>query len=175
MIVGNPPYQETDKNNKSKGGTNLYTKFINHSFENILEKGYLLYITPISWLGPSTNKQMGNNLLRYIFMKYDLIYLNLNECKNHFNVGSTFSYYLIQKTITDNLETNVVSEYNKQITLNNINFKKLINMKFLPTHINNDTIKLVNKITNNTNKLKIERIRKLDTSANTKNIYLLKK
>lgn len=101
-------------------------------------------------------------------MKYDLINLNLNECKKHFNVGSTFSYYLIQKTITDNLETNVVSEYNKQITKDNINFKKLINMKFLPIHINNDTIKIVNKITNNKNRLKIERTRKLDTSAKTK-------
>jgi hypothetical protein len=167
-VIGNPPYQETDKNNKSKGGTNLYTKFINHSFENILEKGYLLYITPISWLGPSTNKQMGSNLLHNIFMKYDLISLNLNECKKHFNVGSTFSYYLIQKTITYKLETRVVSEYNKQITQDKINFKKLINMKFLPTHINNDTIKNVIEITNNTNKLKIERTRKLDTSANTK-------
>jgi len=96
-VIGNPPYQETDKNNKSKDGTNLYTKFINHSFKNILENGYLLYITPISWLGPSTNKQMGNNLLHNIFMKYDLMHLNLNECKKYFNVGSTFSYYLIQK------------------------------------------------------------------------------
>ena len=174
-VIGNPPYQETDKNNKSKGGTNLYTKFINHGFDNIVEKGYLLYITPISWLGPSTNKQMGCDLLHNIFMKYDLIYLNLNECKKHFNVGSTFSYYLIQKTITNNLETNVVSEYNKQITKDNVDFKKLINMNFLPIHINNDTIKFVNKITNNKNRLKIERTRKLDTSANTKKHLSLKK
>ena len=41
-------------------------------------------------------------------------------------------------------------------------------MKFLPIHINNNTIKLINKITNNTNKLKIERIRKLDSAAKTK-------
>ena len=167
-VIGNPPYQETDTNNKSKGGTNLYTKFINYSFENILEQGYLLYITPISWLGPSTNKQTGSNLLHNIFMRYDLIYLNLNECKKHFSVGSTFSYYLIQKTITPNLQTRVVSEYNKQTTLDNINFKELIDMKFLPTHINKDTIELVGKITNNSNKLHIERVRQLDTSANTK-------
>jgi len=41
-------------------------------------------------------------------------------------------------------------------------------MNFLPIHINNETINIVNKIINNKNKLTIERTRKLDTSAKTK-------
>ena len=174
-VIGNPPYQETDKNNRSKGGTNLYTKFINHNFDCIKKNGYLLYITPISWLGPSKNKQMGNDLLHNIFMKYDLIHLNLNECKKHFNVGSTFSYYLIKKKVTNDLLTNVISEYNKEITNDNIDFKKLYNMNFLPVHINNDTLNLINKIINNENKLNIQRCRSLDTSAKTKKHLSLKK
>ena len=73
IIVGNPPYQEVYADtNKSKGGTNLYVKFINLSFNILNENGFLLFITPISWLGPSTNKQMGDNLLHNIFLKYDL-------------------------------------------------------------------------------------------------------
>ena len=167
-VIGNPPYQENDKNNKSKGGTNLYTKFINYSFKYTIEDGYLLYITPISWLGPSTNKQMGNNLLHNLFMKYDLIVLNLNECKKYFNIGSTFSYYLIQKKITSNLKTNVISRFDKKSTQENINFKELISFKFLPIHINNNTLNLIKNITNNKNKLKVNRVRKLDTSAKTK-------
>ena len=101
-------------------------------------------------------------------MKYDLIHLNLNECKKHFNVGSTFSYYLIKKKVTNDLLTNVISEYNKEITNDNIDFKKLYNMNFLPVHINKDTLNLINKIINNENKLNIQRCRSLDTSAKTK-------
>ena len=164
-VIGNPPYQESDKNNKSKGGTNLYTKFINYSFNIIKENGFLLFITPISWLGPSKNKQMGGDLLHNIFMKYDLIYLNLNECKRHFNVGSTFSYYLILKSINNDLLTKVESEYKKEITKCKINFKKLHYLNFLPTHINNNTIKLVKEVISKDKKLNIKRCRKLDSSA----------
>jgi hypothetical protein len=165
IIVGNPPYQEVDDNNKSKGGTNLYTKFINKSFNLIKENGYLVYITPISWLGPSKNIQMGNDILHNIFLKYDLLYLNLNECKKYFNVGSTFSYYIIKKSITSNLKTEVLSEYKKEIVKTDIDFNLLFNYNFLPIHITENNIKLINKITSNKNKLIIERCRILDTST----------
>ena len=36
-VIGNPPYQEVDENKKSKGGTNLYTKFINMAFHLLKE------------------------------------------------------------------------------------------------------------------------------------------
>ena len=163
-IIGNPPYQEVDKNGKTKGGTNLYTKFINYSFDVLNQNSYLLFITPISWLGPSKNIQMGNDILHNIFLKYDLLYLNLNECKKFFNVGSTFCYYLIQKKITKKLLTNVISEYKKLIEKNHIDFKKLINFDFLPIHITNDTLNLIEDITNKKNKLIIKRCRLLDTS-----------
>ena len=159
-----------------KGGTNLYTKFINFSFNNIAIDGLLLFITPISWLGPSTNKQMGYDILHNIFLMYDLLYLNLNECKKYFNVGSTFSYYIIKKSITPNFLTIVKSEYNKQISINSINFKNLFHFKFLPIHINNYTIDLINEIISKPNKIKIERCRQLDSSStNTKKHLSLEK
>ena len=165
IIVGNPPYQEVDADtNKSKGGTNLYVKFINLSFNILNENGFLLFITPISWLGPSTNKQMGDNLLHNIFLKYDLLYLNINECKKYFNVGSTFSYYLIKKNIDDNIITTILSEYKKIKTTSLINLKEYKHFNFLPIHINLETLKLVESIINKKNKFKIERSRKLDTS-----------
>lgn len=163
-VIGNPPYQEVDENGKSKGGTNLYTKFINMAFHLLNNNCYLLFITPISWLGPSKNIQMGNDILHNIFLKYDLLYLNLNECKKYFNVGSTFSYYLIQKKITEKKLTNVVSEYKKIIVNNNIDFKKLNNLDFLPIHITQETLNLIEEITNKKNKLEIKRCRLLDTS-----------
>jgi hypothetical protein len=54
---------------------------------------------------------MENDILHNIFLKYDIIYLNLNECKKHFNVGSTFLLLFNSKIITKKLLTNVVSEY----------------------------------------------------------------
>ena len=41
-----------------------------------------------------------------LFFKYDVLYLNLNECKKYFKVGSSFCYYLIQKTESSNILTN---------------------------------------------------------------------
>jgi len=174
-VIGNPPYQEISKTTGiSKGGTNLYTKFINYSFNILLDLGYLCFITPISWLGPSTNKQMGSNLLHEIFLKYDLLFLNLNECKKYFNVGSSFSYYIINKKITPKIKTNIISYFEKNIIFSNINLKKYFHLKYLPIHITKDTLKLINEITTNTNKLKIERCRTLDTSTKYGKLHLSK-
>ena len=165
IIVGNPPYQEVSEKGISKGGTNLYTKFINISFNILQQNGYLVFITPISWLGPSINIQTGNDLLHNIFLKYDVLYLNITECKKYFNVGSSFSYYVIQKTITKNIITHIVSEYKKQIEQSYIDLKQYNNLKFLPIHLTENTIKLVNDIISKQNTLKINRCRILDTST----------
>jgi len=164
VIIGNPPYQETDDKSKTKGGTNLYTKFINYSFDYLKEDGFLVFINPISFIGPSTNKQMGGDILHNIFLKYDLYYMNMNECKKYFNVGSTFAYYVIQKRISE-LETEIVSMYNSVVEKNKINIKKYFDLKFLPIHITNNTLSLIKDITNKKNKLDIERCRTLDTSS----------
>ena len=100
-----------------------------------------------------------------IFLKYDLLYLNLMECKKYFpTVGSTFCYYGIKKSITNNVITDVVSQYKKNTVSSKINFKKLSHYKFLPIHITKETIDLINKITSKENKLQIDRCRQLDTS-----------
>ena len=172
-VIGNPPYQENNiDTGKSKGGTNLYTKFINYGFNNLIENGYLNFITPISWLGSSTNIQMGNDILHNIFFKYDVLYLNLNECKKYFNVGSTFSYYIIQKSINKNIITQITSEYKKKIEKTELNLKNYKNFKFLPIHITKETLELVNNVINNDNKIIIERCRKLDTSTKYGKIHL---
>jgi len=171
VIIGNPPYQETDNKSKSKGGTNLYTKFINYSFDYLKEEGFLVFINPISFIGPSTNKQMGGDILHNIFLKYDLYYMNMNECKKYFNVGSSFTYYVIQKNIS-NIETIIVSEYNSIIEKNMINIKSYFNLKFLPIHITIKTLNLIKNIISKKNKLQIERCRKLDTSSKNGKCHL---
>jgi len=164
-VIGNPPYEEiSEETGESKGGTNQYTKFINYNINKLNDKGYLLFINPISWIGPSTNKQSGNDLLHNVFLKYDLLYLNLNECKKYFKEGSTFCFYLLNKNISECM-TNVISKHKNEISISKINFKNYKEMKFLPIHITEETIDLVKNVMSNKNKLKICRSRKLDTST----------
>ena len=164
-VVGNPPYQETDIiTGKTKGGTNLYTKFMNMCFGIIKKNGFLTFITPISFIGPSKNKQMGGDILHNIFLKYDVLYFNLNECRRHFNVGSTFSYYTIQKRISKNFFTKITSKLKKETKNSSINLKKYFHLNFLPIHLTLETLKIIYDVTSCSNKLKIERCRVLDTS-----------
>jgi hypothetical protein len=99
IIVGNPPYQQTDENGHSKGGgNNLYTKFIYKSYELLNENGYLLYINPPTYfgIGRSNNKD-DMNIRKDIFNNCNIIYMNLEECSKYFpNIGSLFIYYLIK-------------------------------------------------------------------------------
>lgn len=73
------------------------------------------------------------------------MYLNINECEKHFNVGSKFSYYLIKKT--DKIgETEVLCEYNKKL------YKSICylnGMEYLPNFTTNDTINIIKKFMNN--------------------------
>ena len=172
IIVGNPPYQETTETGATKGGTNLYTKFINIGFSMLTPNGHLLYITPISWLNASKNIQSGNDILHNIMLKYDLLYLNLNECKKYFNIGSTFSYFLVRNKITKNIVTKIISQYLKKVEHSNIDMKKYYELEFLPIHITKQTIELIHNVINKSNKLKIERCRKLDTSTKYGKLHL---
>jgi len=141
------------------------------------KNGYLLFVTPISWLSPSTNIQSGNDLLHNVFLKYDLLYLNLNECKKYFKVGSTFSYYLIRKSITECI-TDVISEYKKKTIKSKINMKNYTSMKFLPIHITEESIELVKDVVNTNDALEknltISRSRTLDSSAKNTKKHLVK-
>ena len=83
---------------------------MNFGFSHLKENGFLMFINPISFIGPSTNKQMGNDILHNIFLKYDLHYWNMNECKKYFKgIGSTFTYYIIQKNISNEIKTDILS------------------------------------------------------------------
>ena len=61
-----------------------------------------------------------------VFYDNYIVYLNINECEKHFNVGSKFSYYLIQKTHKKE-KTRVVClcdkiEYNSEILIKDFTY-----------------------------------------------------
>lgn len=87
VIVGNPPYQDPNSVNTK----NLWPDFLNKSFSLSNQNGYVSLITPRTW----TTNELYNN----IFLKYNPICINVDECAKYFpGIGSTFSYYILQNT-----------------------------------------------------------------------------
>ena len=136
-VIGNPPYQERNKNGKAKHGkSNLWTKFIDYSFDYLKPNGYLLFITPTSWMcGTVTcwSKMISNQVH----------YLNINECKRHFpGVGSTFSYYLIEHCDIYK-DTDVVCKYKKKLYKSTIRLSK--DIQIIPQLLTKESISIINK------------------------------
>ena len=139
-VIGNPPYQDSgDEGLRKALNHNLWGDFINYSFERLQDNGYLLFITPCSWMSPtSKNKD--------VFYNNYIVYLNVNECEKHFKgIGSKFSFYLIQKSIKKK-QTTIVCLYNKKI----YNSKILINeITFLPNLLCRESLSIIYKFYNN--------------------------
>jgi hypothetical protein len=153
IIVGNPPYQASTETGLSKGGgNNLYSKFIYKGWELLNETGYLLYITPPTFfsIGRSGNKD-NMNLKKDIFNKSFIHYINLEECNRHFNVGSKFVYYLIQKIEKPNKLLNVVCKYSKAVYNSILNQETLNSFEYLPYLLTNESLSICKKIKENDN------------------------
>jgi len=130
VIIGNPPYQGTntvsDDRTQPKNH-NLWTKFIHKSFELVNEKGYVAFVTPDSWMSPT-------NDVFQLFKENQLHQVDL-ECGRHFNVGSSFTSWVAQKTkVTHDTKFNNVS----------VNLR---DFPYLPRDLN-DTLEIHKKIIN---------------------------
>lgn len=144
VIFGNPPYEKMIDGKRSSKNDNLWTKFIDKAMNLLNDDGYLLFITPQAWMSP-TSKQLKN-----VFLKYKLLYLNVQDCAKYFNVGSKFSYYLIQKTLNDNKTYTKFNCFYPGSTIIHTSSEEgeLIidqNVKFIPQIINKEIFSLLNK------------------------------
>jgi len=163
------------KTQKSVGGGGLAPIFTNMLFNLIKKGGYMSVISPYTWLGPSTNKQSGGDILHRVILAHDVLHLNITECKRHFKgVGSSFCYFTLRKSYDQKLLTNVVSTLKSNIapTREAINLKDYKELPYFPIHITTANMKLVQAVTAPGPKLKISRTRKLDTSYKRKKILL---
>ena len=165
IIIGNPPFQKTFENqNKRAGGTSLWSKFINTAFPMINKDGFLLFITPCSWMSGGSNIQSGN-ILNGIFKKNTLLYLDIENCAKYFKgVKSTFSYYLIKKSF-ENTAFPCVVLYKKKLYKSIINQELFRSLNVIPKLFTQETINIIKKVENkNKNKFNFQRRRDLDTS-----------
>jgi hypothetical protein len=152
-VIGNPPYQAVSENGVSKGGgNNLYTKFIYYADKTLNQNGYILFINPPTYFGPGrSNNKNDMNLRKDVLNKYYYHHVNLEECAKHFNVGSKFIYYLIQKNSEyKNNAIEVVCKYNNTVYKTNLNQNLLIR-DYLPYLLTNESLNILDKIKNDEN------------------------
>lgn len=121
VIIGNPPFQESKEDGKRKSlSTNLWSKFIDKSVNELLKDGgHLAMITPASWAGPTKNLIGRRRILKDILGKNKTYYINLNKKLNSYfkDVGSTFSYFVLEKSAYDH-NTLVELDNNETININ---------------------------------------------------------
>ena len=103
VVIGNPPYQADGSSKRWI----KWVKFIEYGLD--ICKGRLVYVTPNSWLGPGEGHELVFN---------NLVYANLN-CSKYFNVGSTFSWYVLDKNVTRNDTATFIKPNGKEIAISN--------------------------------------------------------
>lgn len=109
VIVGNPPFNSggirsyTGSQSNGKNET-IWTKFVIKSFEYLKPNGFLLFITPLTWLKKSHPLHTIMILKRIIWIK---VWDNL-QSMSLINANIPISFYLLQMCEPNN--TNVIFE-----------------------------------------------------------------
>ena len=99
IVIGNPPYQED--NGKSVGGKSIWHKFVRIAFDVCKDGGYVSLVHPGSWRGGSGMFKEVKDLLTM----YNTTYVNMNNDQQGlkvFGAGTSFDYYVTQKTTKSN-------------------------------------------------------------------------
>lgn len=149
IVIGNPPYNWSDGEKQRKNNReNLWTRFITKGFEDLVkDDGYVAMVVPKTWMSPS--RDFGTtNILNDYFKPNQVKVINIDECAQHFNVGSSFSYFIVKKTATDTKnKTNVITPTDQfEINLND----KTWNMG-IPSVLNQHIFSAVSKVFGTTN------------------------
>lgn len=121
IIVGNPPYDKSQKaEGKRGGGDTLWDKFVIKYINNVLkEDGYLSLVHPTIWRKPQSEKSSSKEVNKLMLSK-QIHYLEMHDSKDGmktFNAGTRYDFYVLQNcdiyTITTiNDEDRITSEVN---------------------------------------------------------------
>lgn len=136
-VIGNPPYQDF----KAKSSKKTWKPFLRTSIDILKEGGFVAFITPFSWGTPV-------NDIFYVFQNNQVNFVNLDDKKYFPGVGTTISWYVIQKN-RNSVDTEFL--YNGEII--NINLKNVV---FLPSDMSKETINILKKFLSHSEKLGIQ-------------------
>jgi hypothetical protein len=136
IIIGNPPFQETNAKGSSKHGSGkLYPDFITYALDILISNGFLLFLTPNTWCTGASSK---TGKILDLFKQYNLLKLNNNNISKAFpSVGTgTLVYFLLQKN----------NKYETTELINTSTYKFSIKDKpFLPNILNRFSISICEK------------------------------
>lgn len=120
FVIAGPPFQK-DTSHGKKVNDNLWAPMTFKAWDLVEEGGYLALVVPDGWRTPTNDyRTKGLSILKEIIKPYNTVSINLNEAEKHFNVGSSISYFVVQKTKTTVNKTKVVSaEGDSVLDLNN--------------------------------------------------------
>lgn len=118
VVIGNPPYQDSSHSEKKN---TLWRKFVDKAHETwVCDGGTVAQIIPSSWVG-------SQQLLNKYFLPYDLLVLNKDECRRHFpGVGSSFSYYVLQKRPYQHITHVINKEIDGSVVADTINIMDVV-------------------------------------------------
>jgi len=124
VIMGNPPFNDKQKNQAKRGGGDLlWNKFVKLSLTKIVKNGYLLFIHPSGWRKPPSEKSKYKNLFDLMTKQNTMLYLEIHNTKDGmkiFNSGTNYDWYII-KIIKNNNYISTILDENKKINYLNLN------------------------------------------------------
>lgn len=127
VIIGNPPYQDGGRDDEAN---KLWPLFVKKSYELLEDNGYVAMVTPNGWMQPTADVGKGNgknalSIFNDIFKKNNLLVANVdsdNIRDTHFKgIGSTFSYYVFQKSQYSGNTTFITPTGNVNLNISSIN------------------------------------------------------
>lgn len=142
IIIGNPPYQESNnKTNKAKGGLKekLYIQFVKYSLNILKEDGYLVFIHPQNW-------RKINSKIFDTFINYNLEYIGLNYGGKLFKkVSVNTDIYVLRKNNIKNKTTIVDSFDNKNKLIISDTFE-INSVDFIPKIFTSNIQSIIHKL-----------------------------
>jgi len=155
IILGNPPYNKggikshTGKRLGIKNET-IWTKFVEKAFEWLKPNGYLIYITPLSWLKKSHS-------LHNIMLEKHIIWMKLfdnSQSKIMINADIPISLYILQNSINIKKNKTQIISVLKRRNLTTTSYEYLNKKYSIPLAYHSIFNKLINFI--ETNNLQLE-------------------
>ena len=133
LVVGNPPYQQEQKNSGKKGGGDLlWNKFVTLSIELLKPNGFLVFVHPSGWRKPESEKSKYTGLFDLMTKKNQMVYLSIHNTEDGmktFQCGTRYDWYLIEKK-PKYKDTDIQDEKGKMWILNLEKWKFLPNSDF---------------------------------------------
>lgn len=141
MVVANPPYAKFTEGKRTSKNHNMSRDFIEKALKVLKPNGYLLFIVPNNWMSFADR-----NTLPMILSEYQFIYLDIHGAKKYFpKVGSSFTWFILQKTPNKNPFTVCNNYYKKDkqtVTLDK-------GSKYIPLYYSEIVRSIFNKTINN--------------------------